>query len=363
MKYLLIGLLLFSMAVFAEDAGTVIVASDNEADLTAAEAAAAQDADAAVVTSPWGEDSNSTIESVLAKNPKKIIIIGGPIAIPDALELRLRDRLRIRNMTQNMTVIRVYGKDRYETAAEIAVHFWGNATNVVIVQGDDIREMQKRLLEAKQDRIPVLYIKNGEVPDYVKAKLKLLKVKNARLYLAPDANETEIDDDLKETEVRNVTKVKEKLAERALEALADAKEAIDKAEAVINITNETNNTTIAASRLLALAQREYANANASFENASYGRAFGQAVAAQAHAKAAVKIHGRVLSGDFMKQVEKVQKEIRERGMKQVREQAREELEKAREEFRENAMTRKTVSAVVRAGRQNEADTSNAGSGR
>jgi len=354
MKYLLIGLLLISVAVFAEDNGTVILTSDNEADLTAAEAAASLDANATVVTSPWGEDTNGTLENISAKHPKEIIIIGGPVAIPAELEAKLKEKYR----GLNVSIIRVYGKDRYETATAIITQFWGNASDVVIVQGDDIREMKDRLLEAKQNRIPVLYVKSTGFTDEVKVKMKMWNLKKARMYLSPDANETKIDDDLNETEVRNVTKVKEKLAERALEALADAKEAIDEANAVINVTNETNTTTmnmtIAASRLLALAQNEYADANASFENASYGRAFGQAVAARAHAKSALKIYEHVLSGDFMEHVSEVQKEIRERGMEKVREQAKQELEKAKEEFKANRMTRRTVTAVVRAEKQDSA---------
>jgi putative cell wall-binding protein len=104
MKYLFIGLLLISMAVFAEDNGTVIVTSDNEADLTAAEAAA-ENANASIVSSPWGEDSNSTLESISAKHPREIIIIGGPVAIPAELEAKLKEKYR----GLNVSIIRVSG--------------------------------------------------------------------------------------------------------------------------------------------------------------------------------------------------------------------------------------------------------------
>jgi len=347
MRYILIGLLLVSVAVFAQESGTVILSSDNEADLTAAEAAA-ENVNASVVSSPWGEDTNSTLESIAAKNPKEIIIIGGPVAIPASFEQKLNGRYK----GLNVSVIRVYGKDRYETAAAIVSQFWGNTSDAIIVQGDDIREMRQRLLEAKNSKIPVLFIKSDGVPEYVKLKLKMWKLDKARMYLSPDANESAIERDLNETEIRNVTKLKEKLAERALEALDDAKSAIADAEAVINVTNESNSTTIAASRLLALAQNEYAAANASYENGSYGHAFGQAISAQAHARFAVKVYNSILAGDLESRLEKVKADVRERGMAKVIETARNERDKANKGFRENRT--KAMRAVVRAGRQNSA---------
>lgn len=342
-EYLLIGLLLFSVAVLAQTpdedyADAVILSSDNDADMTAAEAASEQSG-ASIIPCPWGEDNETALEAVIAKNPSKVIIIGGTAAIPDALE----QRLRIRLMERNITIIRVMGQDRYETAAEIAGHFWSNVSDAVIIQGDDTMEMKKRILEAKQNRLPVLYMKNNGIPDFVKQKLISWKMPKARMYLAPDTNETAIDKDLEDTELRNVSKTRNNHMERAREMLEKASEAISIAEERINVTDDANSTTIAGSRLLVLAKQEYERANESFEEGNYGRAFGQTVAARVHAIAAVKVRRNVLAGDYARQVERVRNEISEKGIESVRETARKELIEQRE--------RKIVRAVVRAGRQ------------
>ncbi len=351
-EYILLSLLLFSVGAFAEDASeedysdAVILSSDNEADLTAAESAA-ENSGASVISTAWGEYNEAAVEALMAKNPSKIVIVGGPAAIPHALENRIRERLRERNIT----VIRVMGQDRYETAVEIATHFWGNSSDVMLIQGDDTAEMRRRLIEAKQLRIPVLYMKKDQVPDVVKQRLTLWKVKKARMYLAPDSNETALDNELADSQVVNVTKVKENLTDRALAAIEAADSAITKAEEVINVTDEANTTTIAASRLLVLAKEKYKLANDALDNETYGRAFGQATAARVHVLAAVKIQRNVLSGDYNKQVERIRNEIRERGIESIRQEVRQELRKVE-------LRRKVVSAVVRAGRQGIVESSN-----
>ncbi|RLF91219.1 cell wall-binding repeat-containing protein [Thermococci archaeon] len=85
----------------------VILVSDNEADLTLAQKIAVV-LDAKVIVSPWGIYNESVVPKILDADPSFVLIIGGPMAVPEEYEKDLEDL--------GIPHTRLYGSTRVETA-------------------------------------------------------------------------------------------------------------------------------------------------------------------------------------------------------------------------------------------------------
>ncbi len=297
----LLAVLLLANFVFAVD--TIVVSSDNEADVGAAEAAAAG-ASATLVTVEWGSDDSDALARITALNPKKVIVIGGALAVPEGLESKIKARV--------VSVERLSGEDRYETAALIAERFFANSTSAIIIQGDDPATIKAKIAEARASGIPILYMKKDGVPEKVKVKLKTLKIKEAKVEPSAETDEDSIKAGLGNitTDIRKVNKT-----EKALAQIAEAEDEIGKARELINATNET---TIAAKKMLALAENELSLAKDALDAGKYGEAFGQATAAENHAEAAIKIFKKRAVGWYKGESDKVEAEIRSKGFAKVK---------------------------------------------
>lgn len=230
--------------------------------------------------------------------------ISGSLAIPAGIESSIRARV--------VSVERLSGEDRYETAALIAERFFANSTSAIIIQGDDPATIKAKIAEARASGIPILYMKKDGVPEKVKAKLKTLKIKEAKG--EPSA---ETDDDKVREGLGNITADIRKVnkTEKALAQIAEAEDEIGKAKELINVTNET---TVAAKKMLALAENELSLAKEAFDAGKYGEAFGQATAAGNHAEAAIKIFKKRAVGWYKGESDKVDAEIREKGREKVK---------------------------------------------
>ncbi|NJE01608.1 hypothetical protein [Thermococcus sp. JdF3] len=90
----------------AADQGIVILVTDNEADAALAYSVAAL-LDARVIVSPWGTYSPEVSAEILSEEPGRVIIIGGPVAIPEDYTGDLDDF--------GIPYERWYGETRYET--------------------------------------------------------------------------------------------------------------------------------------------------------------------------------------------------------------------------------------------------------
>ncbi|XRP96223.1 cell wall-binding repeat-containing protein [Methanocaldococcus sp. 16A] len=130
-------ILLLLMAIPMVSATDVILVSDNCADqCTALEVANALNA--TVITTEWGIYNESLVNEILALNPNKVIIIGGPLAVAENYTTALENA--------GITVERIGGQTRYETNANVTLRFqnqfryaYGNNTTAYVCHGfDDI---------------------------------------------------------------------------------------------------------------------------------------------------------------------------------------------------------------------------------
>ncbi|WP_198362120.1 cell wall-binding repeat-containing protein [Thermococcus pacificus] len=92
--------------VSAADSSIAILVTDNEADLAIAYSVAAL-LDAKVIVSPWGTYDPAVSAEILSVEPGKVIIIGGPVAVPEDYNGDLDDF--------GIPYERWYGETRYET--------------------------------------------------------------------------------------------------------------------------------------------------------------------------------------------------------------------------------------------------------
>jgi len=173
------ALLLVCAGAFASS-GTVILVSNNEADAAVAEVAA-EVSGATVVTTEWGNSiSGSMIADITAKSPERVLIIGGPVAIPSDTETKLNDL--------GITTIRISGSDRYATSSEVASYFWKDAPNIILIQGDDTDTIKETIADAKAKGIPIMFVRSGEVPKSVLDTLNALGIDDIELQIVIKGN-------------------------------------------------------------------------------------------------------------------------------------------------------------------------------
>ncbi|AEF95565.1 cell wall-binding repeat-containing protein [Methanotorris igneus] len=123
-------LLLLALLVPTVSATNVILVSDNQADYLTATNIASLFNDTEVVVAPWGIYNESVVNEILKLNPEQVIIIGGPVAVPDEYVEKLENL--------GIKVERIAGKDRYETNKEVIEKFKEKLKEkkVVVVHGD-----------------------------------------------------------------------------------------------------------------------------------------------------------------------------------------------------------------------------------
>ncbi|ENN96699.1 cell wall binding repeat 2-containing protein, partial [Methanocaldococcus villosus KIN24-T80] len=76
-------LIILSLLIPTVAATNVILVSDNQADYLTALNIASLFNDTKVVVTPWGIYNESVVNEILKMKPEQVIIIGGPIAVPD----------------------------------------------------------------------------------------------------------------------------------------------------------------------------------------------------------------------------------------------------------------------------------------
>ncbi|WP_297463104.1 hypothetical protein [Thermococcus sp.] len=113
--------------------GTVILVTDNEADLAMARCVASL-LNASLVVSPWGTYDPSVSAEILALNPEWVIVIGGPVAVPPDYTVDFDDF--------GIAHERWYGETRYET-------------NLAIV------ENLKKTFPGEFERVRSVFVVNG----------------------------------------------------------------------------------------------------------------------------------------------------------------------------------------------------------
>jgi|GEM_PF-4797429 len=279
---LVVVALIFALipAGFSQSTEIVIVVSDNSADLAVAHALASKANTKAVIVVKWGEKlvtADITYEIKLAK-PTKVIIIGGPVAVPQGIEEA------IQNLGYSTT--RAGGVDRFETAAIIADTFYGDFSKVAMALGTNAQSCAKAGEEAAKLGIPVLWYMPPEwtgemeykIPEVTEKMLKEHPVVNITITVnatVPAEIKTNltaygipympviVEEDLK-------TAAEEEIAKAEAE-IASAEKAIEDAK-----TNVSDWTISTSETKLARAKKLLKDAKAAYEEGNYGRAYGEA---------------------------------------------------------------------------------------
>ena len=274
---------------------TVVLSSDNEADLAAAEAYVTKTGAVLKITK-WGGFNDTLLNEIKLLNPNKVIIVGGPFAIPGTVE----DELNIIGITN---VVRVWGETRVETAIEISkLPEFTNVTRVIVVDGRDVAGIQEARKEAKAQGLPIIFVWHHSVPTVVK---EFIRGKTAHLKISPEMNETKIKSQIKENAAR-LNSTKPDFAARAQFAINNAKAAIADAEVAIAQAKERNLTIHEATVLLNESKRHLSEAEKAFNEGKFGKAFGLANSATHLAKNAARYCTNAI---YVKAIKKAKKPL------------------------------------------------------
>ncbi|NJE02955.1 cell wall-binding repeat-containing protein [Thermococcus sp. MV11] len=267
-----------------EAAVTVILVSDNEADCALAEYLANLTG-AVVVTTTWGTyDPNVTAE-VMGYGPDRVIIIGGPEAVVEEYVSDLQDL--------NITVERWWGKNRYETnlavfenASRLGLRF---ENSVVMVPGNDTGAIREALREALRTRGIIVFANNTTDPVRIMVRLG---VGNANVTIIRSRVTERIAERIM-LKLESRTKVRQVevnvTPDMALEAINVSEARISTAEGLLANVTLPEEKKILAERMLNLSKAELERAKEAYEAGNYWRAYGQAIAAKAHAEVVIRI--------------------------------------------------------------------------
>ncbi|ASJ04652.1 hypothetical protein [Thermococcus barossii] len=264
---------------------TVILVSDNEADCALAEYLA-NVTGAIVVTTEWGTYNPNVTAEIMSYAPDNVIVIGGPDAVVEQYVDDLQEL--------GITVERWWGKNRYETNVAVI----GNATvrlkikfenSIIIVPGNDSGAIKEALRRAVKIHGIIIFVNETTDPIRVMAKFQIMPKNVTIIHSHVMMNVAERIMERMKIHA-NVTEIKVNVTpEMALEAINMSEERVATAKEMLqNVSLDVREEKL-VSRMLALAERELENAKDAYEMGKYGRAYGQAIAAKAHAEFVIRV--------------------------------------------------------------------------
>jgi putative cell wall-binding protein len=188
MKKTTLLIFLFLIPVFlsnlAKATEVMIATSISYADFVVASVASSK-----IGTYPYFVEKHLTTETlneILASNPSKVYIIGGPAVISEESENLLKAKLG------KDKVIRIWGMTRYGTSNEVAKYFWPEGSEKAILVWDlpdlpyvnfDVSQMVIAAAEeAQNEGIPLLLIPFTHLPKDTAETLEELGVKEVKIY-------------------------------------------------------------------------------------------------------------------------------------------------------------------------------------
>jgi hypothetical protein len=144
-------------------ADTVVISrGDLEVDSYAA-VAYAKALDAPLLLTEPGRLSEYTIQAIGRFKPSRIVIVGGPVAVSDAVEESLKGFA---------TVERIWGENREETATALARSLDNFSTpDMIIISNGQDPSMDSVLVSASYGA-PILYVRGGEIPQSLRSFLE-----------------------------------------------------------------------------------------------------------------------------------------------------------------------------------------------
>ena len=149
-----------------ESSDTVVLArGDNYADALAGVPLAKKN-DAPLLLSKTSSLPSSTYDEIKRLGAKKVYVLGGTAAISDKVVKQLK--------ADSIEVVRLSGKDRYETAAKIAGEF-GTADSAIVVSGLNFPDALSVASYAGSNSMPILLTRDNSLPEATQAALVKLK--------------------------------------------------------------------------------------------------------------------------------------------------------------------------------------------
>lgn len=153
-----------------ESSDTVVLArGDNYADALAGVPLAKMH-DAPLLLSRTAKLPADTYEEIKRLGAKTVHVLGGTGAISDAVVKQLK--------SDGITVERISGADRFETAAKIAEKF-GKSESAIVVSGTNFPDALSVASYAGSEGTPILLSRTDSVPNATKAALVKLGVENS----------------------------------------------------------------------------------------------------------------------------------------------------------------------------------------
>ncbi|ALS76302.1 hypothetical protein AUC31_14350 [Planococcus rifietoensis] len=153
-----------------ESSDTVVLArGDNYADALAG-VPLAKKHDAPLLLSRTAKLPADTYEEIKRLGAKTVHVLGGTGAISDAVVKQLK--------SDGITVERISGADRFETAAKIAEKF-GKSESAIVVSGTNFPDALSVASYAGSEGTPILLSRTDSVPNATKAALVKLGVENS----------------------------------------------------------------------------------------------------------------------------------------------------------------------------------------
>ncbi|WP_297521186.1 hypothetical protein [Thermococcus sp.] len=174
--------------VGATDSGLVILTTDNEADMAVAYSVGSL-LNAPVIVSPWGTYDPRVSAEILSADPERVIIIGGPVAVPDDYTDDLQGF--------GIPYERWYGETRYETNLQVVEHLreefpgvLSNVGTVVVINGRDalaLKSYAEGAMLGTEGRSLLVLTDSGRVEETMKALGELGKVERL-VYIGTSKN-------------------------------------------------------------------------------------------------------------------------------------------------------------------------------
>ncbi|WP_226654591.1 alpha amylase N-terminal ig-like domain-containing protein [Guptibacillus hwajinpoensis] len=147
-----------------EDADTVVIArGDNFADALAG-APLAYKVDAPILLTKEKGLEKSVINEIKRLGAKKAIILGGTSAVPKFIAYQLEGL--------DLKVKRIYGEDRFETAANIQASLGGSPDKAIVADGMNFPDALSAASFAAENGYPILFTKQDVIPKATKVALR-----------------------------------------------------------------------------------------------------------------------------------------------------------------------------------------------
>ncbi|HIH72481.1 MAG: Uncharacterized protein XD43_0158 [Thermococcales archaeon 44_46] len=260
---------------------TAILVSDNEADLTLAQRLG-EALNASVIVTPWGVYDPGVTAEIISTAPDKVLIIGGPAAVPRNYEDDLNE--------MEIGWVRIWGNDRYETNIQVLQYILENypelleGTKIVIAHGRDIGAIKK----AEIEKAFPIYVDANRTENQTQI-LATIRVTSVVIIKTPySENITErVRNEIRNRVRANIT---DEQANITAEIVWEAIEIAENKTLLARKLLENSTTTLpAAERLLELATKEIERAREAYQSGNYGEAYGQAIAAKAHAEGVIRM--------------------------------------------------------------------------